>query len=60
MIVIIGGDREDHLLHFESVDAADVFHCTDCMPYESGITLWVARRLKVPLEDAWAESKHYD
>ena len=60
VIVIIGGDREDHLRNFATVDAAGIFRCVDCMPYEDGLTLWVARGLKVPLSDAWAGSKHYD
>jgi hypothetical protein len=60
LVLIIGGDRADHLEHFESVDAAGVFRCADCMPYESDLTIWVARRLTIPLADAWRGSKHYD
>jgi hypothetical protein len=30
------------------------------MPYESDLTIWVARRLTVPLADAWTAGKHYD
>ncbi len=60
IVLIIGGDRADHLEHFESVDAAAVIRCADCMPYESDLTIWVARRLKVSLADAWKGSKHYD
>lgn len=60
VVVIIGGDRDDHLEHFASVEPATVFRCADCMPYEDGLTIWVARGLTVPLADAWSASKHYE
>ena len=60
VVLIIGGDREDHVQHFSSVDPGAEFHCTDCMPYESGLTIWVARGLTVPVADAWRASKHYN
>ena len=60
VVVIIGGDREDHIEHFESVEPAGAFRCADCMPYESDLTIWVARGLTVPLADAWRASKHYN
>lgn len=60
VVLIIGGDRDDHLEHFVSVDAGGVFVCGDCMPYESRLTIWVARGLSVPLADAWSTGKHYD
>jgi hypothetical protein len=58
--LIIGGDREDHLAHFASVESAGVFRCVDCMPYENDLTIWVARGLTVPLDAAWSAGKHYD
>jgi hypothetical protein len=60
VVLILGGNREDHLKHFASVEPAAVFRCADCMPYESGLTIWVARELTVPLADAWSASKHYE
>ena len=60
VLLIIGGDREDHIQHFATVDAAATFRCADCMPYESDLTIWVARKLVVPLADAWQQGKHYN
>jgi len=60
VVLIIGGDRADHLEHFTSVEPAGVFRCANCMPYESDLTIWVARGLTVSLADAWRTSKHYD
>jgi len=60
VMVIVGGDREDHLRNFATVEDAGTFRCADCMPYESDLTLWVARGLSVPLAQAWAGAKHYN
>ena len=60
IVIIIGGDREDHEEEFGEVTPAGVFHCTDCMPYEDNQTFWIARRPKLGLADAWARTKHYD
>lgn len=60
VLLIIGGDREDHAEHFASVEPAAVFDCVDCMPYEDDLTLWVGRGLHTPLAEAWAGVKHYD
>jgi hypothetical protein len=60
VVLIIGGNRDDHLRNFANVDPGGVFHCEDCMPYENNLTIWVARGLKVPLAEAWAGSKSYN
>ena len=60
VVVIIGGDAEDHLRNFASVEPGGVHRSVDVMPYENDLTIWVARGLKVPLADAWAGSRHYD
>ena len=60
VILIIGGEREDHARHFASVEPAGSIRCSDGMPYESDLTIWVARGLTVRLVAAWKASKHYD
>ncbi len=60
VVLIIGGDRADHIRNFKSVEPGGSFRCADCMPYESDLTIWVARDLKVPLAGAWSGSKHYN
>ena len=60
VVLIIGGDCEDHIRHFQSVEPTVVFRCADCMPYESDLTIWVARDHTVPVAEAWRESHHYD
>jgi hypothetical protein len=60
VVLIIGGDREDHIRYFSSVEPGGVFDCTDCMPYEDNLTIWVARDHTKPVAEAWGESRHYD
>lgn len=60
VILIIGGDLADHVEDFASVVPAGTFRCADCMPYESNLTIWVARGLRAPIADAWRAEKHYD
>ncbi len=60
VILILGGDREDHVGDFASVEPGGFFDCEDCMPYEDELTIWVARGLKAPLAEAWPAEKHFD
>lgn len=60
VVLILGGDPVDHRQHFASVEAGGLHRCTDCMPYEDELTIWVARELTVPLSAAWNASKHYE
>ena len=60
VVLIIGGELEDHVGDFASVEPAGMFRCADCMPYESDLTIWVARGLRASLAEAWRAEKHYD
>ncbi|MBI2620200.1 MAG: glycosyltransferase family 39 protein [Ignavibacteriales bacterium] len=59
-VIIVGGEEEDHLRAFENVQRAGVSVCTYCMPYENNLPIFVARGLKVPLDEAWSSTKHYN
>lgn len=60
VVLIIGGDYTDHIRYFESVKAGGEFRCADCMPYENNLTIWVGRRHKIPVAEAWKSAHHYD
>jgi 4-amino-4-deoxy-L-arabinose transferase-like glycosyltransferase len=60
VLIIVGGDREDHLQAFRDVQQAGEIRCGLCMPYEDRQAVWVARRLKAPIEQIWPATKHYD
>jgi len=60
ILIIVGGDREDHLQAFRDVQQAGEIRCGFCMPYENNQAVWVARGLKAPIEQIWPMTKHYD
>ena len=60
VMIIIGGDREDHAESFESVEPAGVATSRYAMPYEQNLTVWVCRGLKQPPREIWPRVKHYD
>lgn len=60
VLVIVGGDREDHLQAFRDVRQAGEIRCGLCMPYENGQGVWIARGLKAPIAQIWPMTKHYD
>jgi hypothetical protein len=60
VLLVIGGERADIESLFASVAAGGVFDCVDCMPYEDGQTIWIARGLRVPIAGAWPGVRHYD
>jgi hypothetical protein len=59
-VLIIGGDKEDHLQAFEEVEEGAVIKCQYCMPYENNLPVYVCRKLKVSLADIWDSVKHYN
>lgn len=60
VVIIVGGRREDHARAFETVEEGGRFESRDAMPYEARKTIWVARRIREPLAEAWQRVKHYN
>jgi len=60
VLIVIGGRREDLEAGFHSVEHAATYRCADCMPYEAVKEIWIARGLRLPLEQAWPTVRHYD
>lgn len=60
VVIIIGGDIDDHRMGFAFVEEAARAYCRYCMPYENNLPIYVARGLKHSLEEVWAQTKHYD
>ncbi len=59
VLIIIGGDREDHLQAYEDVTLFAVHTNPYAMPYESDLPIWICRRPKVTLEQIWPQVKHF-
>lgn len=60
VLIIIGGDPEDHRQTFQDVRQAGEIRCGYCMPYENNQPVWIARGLKAPVAEIWPMTKHYD
>jgi 4-amino-4-deoxy-L-arabinose transferase-like glycosyltransferase len=60
VMIIIGGDAEDHSRSFEEVEQAGMVRCKYCMPYENNKPIYVCRKVKAAPEELWAQIRHYD
>jgi hypothetical protein len=59
VLVVIGDGRERLAELFADVRLGGVSHCRDCMPYENGRSIWVARGLKRPIAEVWPRIKGF-
>jgi hypothetical protein len=59
VLIVIDDDRETLLGLFEEVELAGRTDCTDCMPYEDDLPIWVCRSLRLPVAELWPRIKHY-
>lgn len=60
VVIVIGGRQEDIAAVFGEVMAAGRVDCHDCMPYEDDQVLWVARLPRLPIDELWGRTKHFD
>lgn len=59
VVIRLGGDREQLLKAYASVEAAGTVDHPWAMPDETGLPLWLCRGRKVPLDQDWSSLKHY-
>ena len=58
-MILIGGDLEDHVGDFASVQPIAVVRCRYCMPFEDNVTIFVGRGMKPALSELWPSVKRY-
>jgi hypothetical protein len=59
-VMVVIGDRRERLEElFADVRLGAVSRCRDCMPYEDGRSIWVARGPKVALAGVWPRLKGF-
>jgi hypothetical protein len=58
--IIIGGERDDYIDSFSSVEQAAVITCEHCMPYENDLPVYVCRGKTANLSERWEAMKHYE
>jgi Dolichyl-phosphate-mannose-protein mannosyltransferase len=59
VMIVIGGELRDNEQYFESVERVDTIHCEHCMPYERELPIYLCRKIKIPLAEAWPRLKHF-
>ncbi|MEO8208994.1 MAG: glycosyltransferase family 39 protein [bacterium] len=60
IIIVIGGERKDHLEVFENVEEAG-FHSTKySMPYENNLPIFIAKKIKTDINETWKRIKHFE
>jgi hypothetical protein len=56
----LGGKLDDYRESYSDVTQAGVHTCRYCMPYENDLGIFVTRKRRVPIEQAWGELKHFE
>lgn len=59
IMIIIGGDREDHLTVYEQVIELERTNNKYAMPYENNMPIYLCKGLKVPLNEVWEDVRMY-
>lgn len=59
ILIILSKSRERLDPLFVSVESGGVTQCADCMPYENGVTIWVARGGREPLAAVWPRLRRF-
>ncbi|HKX08496.1 MAG TPA: hypothetical protein VJN67_09900 [Stellaceae bacterium] len=59
VVIRLGGDRDQLLKAYATVEPAGTVDNPWAMPDERGLTLWLCRGRKVPLDQGWPSFKHY-
>jgi 4-amino-4-deoxy-L-arabinose transferase-like glycosyltransferase len=59
VVIAVGISEEDLRNAFDEVETAAVLDLKYAMPYERNRPIYIARKFKVPPEEAWAAGKHF-
>jgi len=59
IMIIIGGDPEDHKKVYEEVKTQAFFSHKYVMPFENNLNIYLCRGLKIPLKKVWPDTKFY-
>ncbi|MEJ2196801.1 MAG: hypothetical protein P8X73_18350, partial [Ignavibacteriaceae bacterium] len=59
-VIIIGGNREDHLVSFEEVEQVLTHNTKYAMPYENNLPIFICTNLKRDIRKIWESNKHFE
>jgi hypothetical protein len=59
VLIIIGGDRRDHLQAYAEVTLFAVHRHPYAMPFETDLPIWICRRPRLTLDQIWPHVKYF-
>lgn len=59
VVIIIGGELEDHAPEFESCEQAAVHLHRYARPFETNLRIFVCRRLEMPVSEIWPQVREF-
>jgi len=59
LFIMIGRSTESLEGTFESIEIADTVSSPYVMPYESNLLITICRKIKIPLDKAWAQGRNF-
>ncbi|MFN0158543.1 MAG: ArnT family glycosyltransferase [Bacteroidota bacterium] len=59
VVIILGGDREDHEQVFDEVIETEVVTNEYCLPYENNLSVFICRGMKGSLHEVWPRVKKF-
>lgn len=59
VVIILGGEEKDHKRVFWDVRARNIVKSDLSMPYENNLRIYVCRKPKIGLSQAWRQIKHF-
>lgn len=59
VMIVVGGNAHEHSHAYRSVDSVAFHTNAYAMPYETNLTIFVCRGLKLPIEELWQQAKAY-
>ncbi|MCX6556067.1 MAG: glycosyltransferase family 39 protein [Candidatus Aminicenantes bacterium] len=60
VVIRLGGSLDAMMESYREVVRAGMFHDDYCMPFENDMVVWILKERLRPLQDDWAEFKHFE
>jgi hypothetical protein len=60
VVIVVGGDPDDHRRVFRQVTLAGRVNSEYAIPYENDLPVYVCRGLQMPLSELWPRARHFE
>ena len=59
IVLVIGDNRQNLESLFTTVEPGAIHSCRDCMPFENDRTIWIARGLRMSVQELWPRLRKF-